>query len=190
MYCEAECGWSRALGQCVTGLSTEQSEIEQRLGDCSDADDDAGDGSRPADTGLGYIAVGVIIAVVVIAAATVIVVCNKRSGATAEVQARAAQHVDNPAYNRGAGRDPDVSEASQGRGAVPPLDDHAHADVAPVAGATGSGGYEPVNTYVLSDPNQPGFYDAKKNGGAVQQLVDDGSYEMPDGHEQPATSFA
>ena len=92
------------------------------------------------------------------------------------------------------GSDLDVSEDFQARGAVQTPDDHAHADVAPVAGTTGSGGYEPVNAYALSDPNQPGICDAKKGGGAVQrrprQQVDDGSYEMPDGHEQPATSIA
>ena len=34
LTCEAECGWSRPLGRCVAGLSTEASEIKDRLGDC------------------------------------------------------------------------------------------------------------------------------------------------------------
>ena len=138
MYCEAECGWSRPFKKCVTGLSTEQSEIEQRLGDCSDADD--------GDT--TYIAVGIIVAVVVVSAATAIVVCNKRSGATAEVQARAARHMDNPAYNRNNGNEPEVYEDMQARGMVSSLDGRAYADVAPVVGGTSTDGYEqPASTY-------------------------------------------
>ena len=34
LFCEAECGWSRPHQRCETGLTTEPSEIEQRLGDC------------------------------------------------------------------------------------------------------------------------------------------------------------
>jgi len=128
------------LKKCVTGLSTEQSEIEQRLGDCSDADDDS--------TSVTYIAVGIIAAVVVIAAATVTVVCKKRSGATAEVQARAARHMDNPAYNRDDSSDLGVYEDVQARSMVLSLDGRAYADVAAVEGATGDGGYEqPASTY-------------------------------------------
>ena len=39
LYCEGECGWSRPLAKCMSvasspGLRTEQTEIDQRLGDC------------------------------------------------------------------------------------------------------------------------------------------------------------
>lgn len=34
LQCESECGWSRPLMQCVSGLDTTQSEIAERLGDC------------------------------------------------------------------------------------------------------------------------------------------------------------
>ena len=133
------------MKKCVTGPSTDQSEIEQRLGDCSDADD--------GSTSATYIAVGVIVAVVVAAAAifffaTVIVVCNKRSGAAAEVQARAARHMDNPVYSRSDGSDLNVYEDVQARSMVLSLDGRAYADVAAVEGATGEGGYEqPASTY-------------------------------------------
>ena len=35
LNCESECGWSRPLMKCVAGLETTQTEIDQRLGDCT-----------------------------------------------------------------------------------------------------------------------------------------------------------
>ena len=128
------------MTKCVTGLSTELSEIEQRLGDCSDADD--------GGTSVTYTAVDVIVAVVVISAATAVVNSKKRSGATAEVQAHAAWHIDHPAYNRNNGNEPEVYEDMQARDMVQSLDGLAYADVADVVGGSGTGGYEqPASTY-------------------------------------------
>ena len=44
--CEGGCGWSRARGLCVLGLTTEASESEERLGECpakTPSVDDGGD---------------------------------------------------------------------------------------------------------------------------------------------------
>jgi len=63
--CEAECGWSRPLQMCVAGMSTEPSEIEERLGDCpEDVSSDSVDTTSSSPSSSGGMGAGVIVAIV------------------------------------------------------------------------------------------------------------------------------
>ena len=78
--CTAECGWSRLLGKCVIGLSTDQSEIDERLGDCDTPDKANSDRDDDSGSSLGTI-IGAAVAILLIACLIGVLVVMKRRSA-------------------------------------------------------------------------------------------------------------
>jgi hypothetical protein len=95
LQCEDSCGWDRLLGECKAGLQTSDSERDERLGDCKEAQGSAdGTAATAAGAALGVVAITVL--AVALARRQSRRALSARYAAVANRQARAPAVPDTP----------------------------------------------------------------------------------------------